>query len=145
MPATLGHSLVGNAAPAFSEASTGDAEVSVPGGVTTKVTVVDFWASWCQGCKLSIPMLDEIYRDRRERGVMVIGVSVDQTRDDAIAFANELHTTFPIVHDPWMKVAGSYRVGNVPITFVIDRRGTVRWVGRDPADVRRAVDALLDE
>src|SRR4029453_16103313 len=76
MPASLGHSLVGNVAPEFSESSTSEADVSVPGGPVTKVTVVDFWASWCETCKQSMPMLDELYRDRRAKGVMVIGVSV---------------------------------------------------------------------
>jgi cytochrome c biogenesis protein CcmG, thiol:disulfide interchange protein DsbE len=145
MPASIGHSMVGNAAPEFSESSTGEADVSVPGGPLTKVTVVDFWASWCETCKQSMPMLDELYRDKREKGVMVIGVSVDQVRDDAIAAANQLHATFPIVHDPGMRVASRYRVANVPITFVIDRRGTVRWIGRDPGEAKRAVNVLLDE
>lgn len=145
LPPSLGHSLVGNAAPEFHETSTLDRDVGVPGGMRTKVTVVDFWASWCGTCQQSIPELDALYRDRRDDGVMVIGVSVDEAKDDAIAAANRLHATFPIVHDPRMSVAGSYRVANVPITFVVDRRGTVRWVGRDPGDVKRAVEFVLSE
>lgn len=143
MPPSLRHSLVGNAAPEFHETSTLDRDVGVPGGRRTRVTVVDFWASWCAGCQESIPVLDALYRDRREDGVMVIGVSVDEAKDDAIAAAHRLHATFPIVHDPRMRVAGNYRVANVPITFVVDHRGIVRWVGRDPDDVKRAVLAVL--
>jgi alkyl hydroperoxide reductase subunit AhpC len=59
--------------------------------------------------------------------------------------AQHLHARFPVVLDPHMRLAGSYRVGNIPLTFVIDRHGIVRWIGRDPGDVRRAVNVVLSE
>ncbi len=145
MPASLPHSLVGGPAPHFYESSMGDRDVGVPGGPRTKVTIVDFWASWCDGCQQSIPVLEAVHRDLYDDGVRVIGVSVDASKDDAIAMAFRLRTTFPVIHDGRMRIAGNYRIANVPITFVIDRRGVVRWVGRDPSDARRAAKAILAE
>ena len=145
MPPSLGHPLAGNAAPVFHEMATSDRDVGLPGSPRTRVTVVDFWASWCTGCRESIPALNDLYRDKREDGVMVIGVSVDESADDALLLAQHLHATFPIVLDPNMRLAGAYRVGNIPLTFVVDRHGTVRFVGRDTSEVRRAVNVVLSE
>ena len=61
------------------------------------------------------------------------------------AAAQALHASFPIVVDASARFLRSYRVGQVPLTFVVDRSGTVRWVGRDPAAVRRAVEIVLAE
>jgi len=145
VPSSLPHPLAGGHAPEFREFDIDERDVGVPGGMRTKVTVIDFWASWCGGCQETIPFMDAMYRDKKEDGLMVIGVSVDEHGDDAISFARTLRTSFPIVLDPGMRIAGSYGVGQVPLTFVIDRRGIVRWVGRSPGDAQAAVNALLSE
>ena len=77
--------------------------------------------------------------------MMVIGVSVDESADDATNRALALRATFPVVLDPHMTLAARYRVAQIPLTFVVDHGGTVRWVGRDPADCRRAVEHVLHE
>jgi cytochrome c biogenesis protein CcmG, thiol:disulfide interchange protein DsbE len=145
MPRSLGHPLADSAAPEFRETATADREVGLPGSQRTKVTVIDFWASWCAGCQDTIPVMDELYRDRKEDGVMVIGISVDQSADDALLVAQHLHATFPIVLDPGMRIAGRFGVAQVPLTFVVDGKNTVRWVGRSPSQARRAVDFILNE
>lgn len=145
MPPSIGHSLIGNPAPEFHEMATSDRDVGLPGSPRTRVTVVDFWASWCVGCQESIPALNDLYNDKRDDGVMVIGVSVDESADDALLLAQHLHAKFPIVLDPHMRIAGNFRVGNIPLTFVVDRKGIVRWIGRDPGEARRAVNVVLAE
>lgn len=145
LPPSMPHPLAGGEAPEFETESTGDAYVAVPGAGRTRVTVLDFWASWCAACDQSIPALDAIFRDHKGDGVMVIGVSVDESEGAAEARARELGASFPIVSDPYQRIAGSYGVAQVPLTFVIDGVGRVRWVGRDPGDVRRAVDVVLSE
>jgi len=150
MPASLQHPLAGAQAPAMpdvrSEAdSTEGAEVGIWHGSVVKATVVDFWASWCPGCQQSLPALDALYRDKRDEGLRVVGVSVDQRRDDAFAAARALNASFPIVVDQDAHLMSQYRVGQVPLTFVVDRSGTVRWVGRDTGELRRAVEVLLAE
>jgi cytochrome c biogenesis protein CcmG, thiol:disulfide interchange protein DsbE len=145
MPPSLGHPLAGEQAPEFREIATEDRDVGLPGNPGTRATVIDFWASWCTGCRESIPAFDDLWRDKHPDGVMVIGVSVDESTDDALLLAQHLHATFPIVLDPHMRLASTYAVGAVPLTFVVDRRGTIRWVGRDPGEARAAVRVLLSE
>jgi cytochrome c biogenesis protein CcmG/thiol:disulfide interchange protein DsbE len=145
MPPSLYHPLAGGQAPAMSELGSEPTEVGIWHGAPVKVTVVDFWASWCAGCQESLPALDALYHDKREDGLRVIGVSVDARRDDAYAMVQALHASFPIVVDEDARLQSQYRVAQVPLTFVVDRNGTVRWVGRDPAAVRRAAEVVLAE
>src|SRR5262249_37888620 len=130
MPPSIGHALAGEEAPEFRGVTTEDREVGIPGRSRTKVTVIDFWASWCDGCQEGIPALDALWRRHKEDGVMVIGVSVDENEQDALAAMERLHATFPVVMDAGQRIAGTYGVGKIPTTFVVDRRGVVRWVGR---------------
>jgi cytochrome c biogenesis protein CcmG, thiol:disulfide interchange protein DsbE len=145
MPSSVRHPLVGDAAPEFHAESTAEGPVDVPGDRSTRVTVIDFWASWCAACSLTLPALDVLYRERRADGVAVIGVSIDDSEATAVALARRLGASFPIVADPELRLAGPYRVAQIPLTFVVDGAGTVRWVGRDPESTRRAVDVLLSE
>ena len=145
MPASVRHPLVGSAAPEFHAESTSAVTVGVPGTRRTRVTVIDFWASWCASCSRTMPALDRLWRDRKADGVAVIGVNVDDSEAAAEAAAYQLGATFPIVADLDQRLTGTYGVAQVPLTFVVDGAGTVRWVGRDPEGARRAVDVLLSE
>ncbi|WP_437712976.1 TlpA disulfide reductase family protein [Sorangium sp. So ce448] len=145
MPASVRHPLVGSAAPEFHAESTAAVTVGVPGTRRTRVTVIDFWASWCASCSRTMPALDRLWRDRKADGVAVIGVNVDDSEAAAAAAAHELGATFPIVADLDQRLSGTYGVAQVPLTFVVDGAGTVRWVGHDPAGARRAVEVLLSE
>lgn len=146
LPPSVDHPLAGEEAPAFRHADTEDGEVGIPiEEPGTRVVVLDFWASWCAGCLQSMPALDALWREKRGEGVLVVGVSVDENPRDARALVQSTGVSFPVVLDPEMAIARRYRVGKIPTTFVVDGRGTVRWVGRDPRKLRQAVDALLSE
>ena len=145
MPPSLQHPLVGSASPKFNEVTIDEREVNVPGYLSTHVTVIDFWASWCGTCQETMPALDALYRDHRAEGLVVVGVSVDEDESLAARGAEQLGASFPIVFDEGQRLQSTFRVSQVPTTFVLDRSGTVRWVGRDPASIRSAVTALLDE
>jgi cytochrome c biogenesis protein CcmG/thiol:disulfide interchange protein DsbE len=145
MPVGLLHPLAGAQAPSMSEIVAERTDVGIWHGPPVRVTVIDFWSSTCPGCQESLPALDALYRSRRGDGLAVVGVSIDERRDDALATAQALHATFPIVVDQDSRLLSQYRVAQVPLTFVVDRNGTVRWVGRDPSELRRAVEVVLAE
>jgi peroxiredoxin len=145
MPPSLRHPLAGQVAPDFQAQNALRAEtVSVPGSPeTTVVTVVDFWASWCEACVVAMPSLEHLYRRNRDRGVDVVGISVDEDPKNALGTVMQYHTSFPVVLDPHGRIQGAYAVSKIPTTFVIDRNGLIRWVGRDPGVLEQAVDRLL--
>ena len=112
-----------------------------------KVVVVNFWASWCNpACYDEAPVLERAWRTYRERGVVVIGVDMQDTAEAAREFIRRFGLTFPNAPDHGGKVAVEYGVYGVPETFFVDRAGTIRakHVGAVTDDViRGTLDRLL--
>jgi thiol-disulfide isomerase/thioredoxin len=115
-----------------------------------KVVLVDFWASWCPPCKASFPALDVLQRDYRARGVQVIAVNVDEQKKDADAFLAEHPHQLLVVFDPRGASPKAFKVRGMPTSFVIDRRGDIRYshqgyTANIDAAYRRELDALISE
>jgi peroxiredoxin len=92
-----------------------------------KVSVLNFWATWCQPCTAEMPTLEALWRAYRERGLVVVGVSVDRGAPRALLdpYVKNLGLSFPILLDPDMATAGAWRVTGIPATFVIRPGGEV--------------------
>jgi cytochrome c biogenesis protein CcmG/thiol:disulfide interchange protein DsbE len=61
--------------------------------------------------------------------ITIVGVSEDEHESDAKQLVSSLHLTFPVVHDQQQVLAARWRVRDLPVTYVIDGKGTVVWVG----------------
>lgn len=144
MPPSMQHSLLGQAAPSFEAVSLDNQSLLIPSFGLAKVTVLDFWASWCGSCQVTMPSLERLHRDRRRDRLMVVGISVDENAEQALDGAYRFGVTFPVVHDRGQELQSAYGVGQVPTTFVLDEAGRVRFVGSDPESIKRAVYALMD-
>ena len=100
--------------------------------------VLAFWATWCHPCLAELPELEAIHRRLGERGLTVVGVSVDGPRNFAKVrpFAAKLGLTFPIVVDEDGRLQRLFQVGAVPTTVVIDSAGVIVRVqeGYRPGD-----------
>jgi cytochrome c biogenesis protein CcmG/thiol:disulfide interchange protein DsbE len=112
-----------------------------------KVVLVNFWASWCTpACYDEAPVLERALRDYRDRGLVIVGVGMQDTPEAAQAFIRRFGLTFPNAPDAGGKVAVEYGVYGVPETFVVDRAGTIRakHVGAvTDAVIRGQVEPLL--
>jgi len=111
-----------------------------------KPRIVNFWASWCQPCKREAPLLEKTWQAHRARGLVVIGVDVNDFSGDARRFAKRYGMTFPLVKDGDAQVAGEYGTQLLPETFFVDRRGKVvhQVLGElEQADVDEGVAAVL--
>jgi cytochrome c biogenesis protein CcmG, thiol:disulfide interchange protein DsbE len=112
-----------------------------------KVVVVNFWASWCNpACYDEAPVLERAWRTYRDRGVVVVGVDMQDTAAAAQEFIRRFELTFPNAPDHGGKVAVEYGVYGVPETFFVDRAGTIRakHVGAVTEDViRGTLERLL--
>lgn len=95
-----------------------------------KIVVINFWASWCPPCRDEMPDLQWL-SEEYQKDLVVLGVNtayVDD-RSDALAFADELALTFPILFDQSGDVSeGLFSVRGLPTSYWIDRRGTVRQI-----------------
>ena len=87
--------------------------------------VVNFWASWCEPCREEAPLLQAAWQDARQRGVLFVGLDMQDARGDARAFLREFSITYPNVRDPGEKVARRWRLTGLPETFFINAKGEV--------------------
>ena len=78
-----------------------------------------FWATWCGPCTDEMPALESLYRKFKQKGLSVLGVSVDQDRNAVQRFVNENKITFPIVTDGEGSVSSKYRASALPTLYVI--------------------------
>jgi cytochrome c biogenesis protein CcmG, thiol:disulfide interchange protein DsbE len=93
-----------------------------------RALVIKFFAEYCEPCKRSLPEAEQLHRAHPE--VAFLGVSEDESESAAHGTRSQFALTFPIVHDRGQGISGRFRVTALPITFVIDKHGVVRWVGR---------------
>jgi len=90
--------------------------------------VVNFWGSWCQGCRDEAPELQRVWTKYRDHGVMVVGIGFRDMRRSALAFIDEFGLTFPNGHDDSLSVARRFGITGAPETYVIDPNGMIRAV-----------------
>jgi cytochrome c biogenesis protein CcmG/thiol:disulfide interchange protein DsbE len=112
-----------------------------------KVVVLNFWASWCYpACYEEAPALERGWRAYRERGVVVLGVDIQDKDEAARKFISDFSLTFANSPDRGGKVSVDYGVYGVPETFFIDRHGRIhrKHVGAVTDEIfRETVDSLL--
>jgi thiol-disulfide isomerase/thioredoxin len=91
------------------------------------VILLDFWATWCAPCRVEIPGFVEMVEDYGERGLVILGVSVDDTPEALLPYAEELGMNYPVLvgldRDD-IKDAYGPLIG-FPTAFIIDRDGTI--------------------
>jgi peroxiredoxin len=88
-----------------------------------RVVLLDFWATWCHGCKIEIPWYMEFQRKYKGRGLAVIGVSMDDDGWKSVRpFLREHQFNYPVVIGN-QYLAKVYGVDSMPVTLLIDRQG----------------------
>lgn len=104
-----------------------------------RVVLIDFWAQWCEPCKKELPQLDKLARDYAGR-VVILTVNIDKQRDNAERMAKQLGISLDVLLDPAGSVASTYDPPKMPTSFVVDKKGIVRFVNEGfdgPGDVDR--------
>lgn len=143
------YALVGRAAPDFAlHATAGDnVRLSEHRG---EVVVLSFWSSRCTSCRTQLAALNRSFATYRSAGLSIYGVGVDDDPVQSRDFARSARVDFALLLDPAKEVSRSYQVDNLPMTVLIDRNGTIRYVVRDYSDASstlylRQLRMLLNE
>jgi len=115
-----------------------------------QMTVIDFWATWCQPCIRSIPLLNEISEEFAQRGVSFIGVSIDGPRNQSKIkpFAQSIGVTYPILRDTNSELMMELGVTAVPTLMLLDDEGKLIYFheGFRPGDeetIRKHIENYL--
>lgn len=121
---------IGKKAPEFSAKSPEGNEISLKSAMGSKVTIIDFWASWCKPCRIENPNMVALFNEFKDSGLSIIGVSLDQEgklEDWKNAITQDNLTWFHVSNlkfwqDP---IAELYNVKSIPAIFVLDANGTI--------------------
>jgi cytochrome c biogenesis protein CcmG, thiol:disulfide interchange protein DsbE len=140
---------VGDKAPSFAlDSLNGQGKLAINPG---KVTIVDFWATWCEPCKKSFPKYQELYVKYKASGLEIVAVSVDdEDKKSAIPDFAKTHggAKFPVGWDEGHKIADKWKQGGMPSAYVIDKTGVIRHVHKgyhdgEDAEIEKEIKALL--
>jgi thiol-disulfide isomerase/thioredoxin len=120
----------------------------------TRPLLVNFWATWCDGCREEFPELVKIDNDYRAKGLNFLSVTLDEVADKtkAVDFLKEMKATMPVVllnvndPEPAIHAVDEKWDGALPATFLYDREGKLvfRYFGKiKPAELRAAIDKAV--
>ncbi len=113
-----------------------------------KIVYLDFWASWCAPCKTSFPLLNKLHAKFKTQGFDVIAVNLDENKDLAEKFLQEVPVDFTVLRDSNGEWADKYVVDSMPTSFIIDKNGVVQkihhgFVAEDIKEIEAKINELL--
>lgn len=119
--------------------------------VKGKVVLVDFWATWCSPCLMSIPELVDLQGKYKSKGLVIVGINVDDekvSKAELLAFKQKMGINYPILRandKVYMDYFGRTSGFSIPALFVVDREGKVRdrFVGYKPGLVEKSIQSLF--
>jgi cytochrome c biogenesis protein CcmG/thiol:disulfide interchange protein DsbE len=141
LPASAPSPLLARAMPDFRRVAL-DGTIVDTARLRGRLLVIKFFADYCQPCRRSLPEAEQLHRAHGE--IAFLGVSEDESEAAAARVRSRFGLSFPIVHDRGQGLSGRFRVTALPMTFVIDRQGIVRWVTDEREQGLRSAIAAVD-
>lgn len=114
-----------------------------------KVVIIDFWASWCAPCKASFPAFNRLHDKYSAKGLVIIGVGLDDDVANYKEFSGKMGAKFTLAHDAEKKAAAFFSPPSMPTSYVIDRKGVIRHVhtgfrgAKTETELSSEIEALL--
>ncbi len=116
-----------------------------------KVTLVDFWASWCPPCKAAFPEMEKLYQKFKDKGFQIVAVSVDQKASQMQRFLDRQKPSFATPHDTDQQLVKAAAIEVMPSSFLVDKRGVIRfahegWQGKESVQsLTEQIEELIAE
>jgi len=144
---TKGATEIGGKAPNFIGTTPEGKKLSL-GQAMGKVTIIDFWASWCRPCRMENPYIVEIYNKYHDRGLNIIGVSLDKNKESWLKAIQDDGLKWQHVSElkHWQDpIAKTYGVTAIPQTFILDAKGIIRAKNLRREELEAKIVELLNE
>ncbi len=144
---TKGATEIGGRAPNFSGTTPEGTKISLSQAMG-KVTIIDFWASWCRPCRIENPYLVQLYKKYHDQGLNIISISLDK---DKAAWLNAIEKdslTWPQVSELkyWQEpIAKIYGVVSIPQTYILDSQGIIRAKNLRRENLEKKIKELLND
>jgi len=141
-PPATAHPLLGQPLPTIHHRQTLDGQPFDARTLAGKPVLVKFFADYCKPCKDTLPAAERIHEANPD--VLFVGIDEDEEAQTASSLVKRYSLTFPVIHDGANVLSARFRVSTMPMVFVADKTGVIRWVGAEGQtedDLRRAVDA----
>ena len=115
-----------------------------------KVVLVDFWASWCPPCLLSLPAYEQMRNEIGTEGFEIIAINVDEDTEDGLDFLKDHPVSYPVLADPKGKIGIPYGVRTLPRSYLLDRQGRIivkykSFKDGDETDLKQEITTLLNQ
>jgi len=115
--------------PDFSQPAPDGTSLSIMSEVTQhRITIIDFWASWCGPCRQEIPFMIELYNKNKDKGLGIVGVSLDNDKDAWLTAIKQMNMPWAQMSDlnGWDNAAAKlFNITSIPHTIVVDQQGKI--------------------
>ncbi len=127
-PVAAQHVLVDQPAPNFTADLLTGETVTLASHKGKDVVILDFWATWCAPCIVSLPLMADLASKYADKGVVLYAVNDSEDATDIKDFLSKRNLTMPVVLDPQGKIVDSFKADVLPVSILIDKEGIVRQV-----------------
>ncbi len=113
-----------------------------------KVVLLDFWATWCGPCRMEIPNVVATYKGLHSRGFEIVGISLDQNKEQMVKYTKAAGMTWPQYFDgkSWAnEISTRYGINAIPAAWLLDKKGFVRSTAARGGNLEQQVKMLLAE
>lgn len=132
--------------PPFSVQPRAGGPALVPSALRGKITLLNFWATWCPPCREEMPSIEKLYAALRGESFAVAAISVKEDAKTVEGFLKQYPYSFPIYLDPSGAASGNFVTRGIPTTFVLDKdaRAIAAIIGSRPYDEPEVISLFRD-